>query len=90
MDEDDIDFLEDFIIRRGIRGHARWNAKFFGRNPEKGVDEFNKAGCRTVGYTLFPEYLEQMYFHGGACIIGMFKAFKWIDKHVYGVRIANQ
>lgn len=59
-------------------------------NVYKAMEEFNKAGCVTVDYTLFPEYLEQIYFHGGACVIGMFKAFKWIDKQVYGDRIVNQ
>ena len=43
LEEDEADFLENFIIERGIRGKSRWDREFFGRNPKNSEEEFNRA-----------------------------------------------
>lgn len=43
LEEDEADFLENFIIERGIRGKSRWQTAFFGRNPKNSEEEFNHA-----------------------------------------------
>ena len=43
LEDNEADFLENFIIERGIRGKSRWQTAFFGRNPKNSEDEFNRA-----------------------------------------------
>ena len=58
-------------------------------NTINAYNAFIKAGSVTTEYTIFNEHMEVGFFHGGACIVGMLKGFKWFDKFQYGDRLIN-
>jgi len=43
LESDEADFLENFILKRGIRGKYRWSKEYFGRDPKNNPEEFEKA-----------------------------------------------
>ncbi|MCQ2059194.1 MAG: membrane lipoprotein lipid attachment site-containing protein [Bacteroidaceae bacterium] len=67
-------------------------------NGERAIEAFRAAGSVTADITYFYETLDLnlggsssagSFLHVGASYVGMFKAFKWIDKQVYGNRLMN-
>ena len=67
-------------------------------NGERAIEAFRAAGSLTADITYFYETLDfgmggddyyEGMMHVGASYVGMFKAFKWIDKQVYGNRLMN-
>ncbi len=67
-------------------------------NGERAIEAFRAAGSLTADITYFNETLDfgmggddyyEGMMHVGVSYVGMFKAFKWIDKIVYGDRLMN-
>ena len=72
-------------------------------NSKRALEAFRKAGSTTVDITYFNEVMDahalcdalsitgdDIAIHINACFAGLFKAFKWLDKQVYGERIVNR
>ncbi len=55
----------------------------------KALDAFNNAGSITADITYFNDILDIGDTHVGACVSGLYKAFKWVDKLEYGDRLLN-
>ena len=60
-------------------------------NGERAIEAFRAAGSTTADITYFNEILDIGIgmIHFGASYSGFFKAFKWLDKLVYGNRLLN-